>query len=99
MKRTGSIFVVALAAAVLPACGGSDKPVKAPGSPGKLAGPLAAAFREEATGDAAKAIDLYIKALDGAGASRNNNGALGGVVTVTAALVAASNAPVIALCA
>jgi hypothetical protein len=33
---------------------------------GKLAAPLASAFREDATGDSVKAVDLYVRALDNA---------------------------------
>ena len=33
---------------------------------GKLARPLAAAFREDATGDPVKAVDLYPRVLDNA---------------------------------
>ena len=51
------------------ACGGNDKPLKHPGQLGKLAAPLTAAFREDATGDQVKAVDLYVRALDNAATS------------------------------
>ncbi|MBX3186648.1 MAG: hypothetical protein KF819_06520 [Labilithrix sp.] len=64
--KSPRLALVALVALTVSACGGADKRVKSPGQLGKLAGPLAAAFREDATGDPAKAIDLYARALDGA---------------------------------
>lgn len=51
------------------ACGGGDRHARHPGSMGKLAAPLASAFREDATGDLVKAIDLYARALDDAATS------------------------------
>ena len=64
LRASVSFFVCLLAIA----CGGPDAP-KVPRSTGKLPGPLAAAVREEATGDPVKAIDLYIRALDNAATS------------------------------
>ncbi len=65
MKR----LLFALIAILLVACGGGDKNIKTPRSNGNLAPALAAAFKEEAIGDQAKAIDLYLRALDSAGDS------------------------------
>jgi len=62
-------FVLVPTLVALGACGGGDKRVKAPGGLGKLAPPLAAAFKEDAVGDPAKAIDLYARALDEAATS------------------------------
>jgi hypothetical protein len=56
-------------ALALVACGGNSGGAKHPTSNGKLAAPLAAAFREDATGDATKAVDLYLRALDDAATS------------------------------
>lgn len=56
-------------ALALAACGGNNAGAKHPTANGKLAAPLAAAFREDATGDAAKAVDLYLRALDDAATS------------------------------
>lgn len=60
--------LVAALAVTVAACGGG-KPAKHPGSMGKLAAPLASAFREDATGDTVKAVDLYVRALDNAATS------------------------------
>ncbi|MBX3197653.1 MAG: hypothetical protein KF894_05880 [Labilithrix sp.] len=53
------------------ACGG-NKPANAPRGLADLSTPLVAAFREEAVGDSAKAVDLYTKALGAAAASPDN---------------------------
>lgn len=55
------------------ACGGKND-AKTPRSlaTGDLARPLAAAFKEEATGDQVKAVALYFSALDRAGTSPEN---------------------------
>ena len=68
MTRLSRSLFVATALA-LAACGGNNGGAKHPTSNGKLAAPLAAAFREDATGDAAKAVDLYLRALDDAATS------------------------------
>lgn len=57
-------FLLGLLASAV-ACGG-DKPLEHPSAIGTLAAPLASAFREDATGDPAKAVDLYVRALDNA---------------------------------
>ena len=62
-------LLLACAVAALAACGGNNAGAKHPSSNGKLAAPLAAAFREDATGDGAKAVDLYLRALDDAATS------------------------------
>jgi hypothetical protein len=62
-------LLLATALAALAACGGNNAGAKHPSSNGKLAAPLAAAFREDATGDSAKAVDLYLRALDDAATS------------------------------
>ncbi|MDB4943446.1 MAG: hypothetical protein JWP97_2980 [Labilithrix sp.] len=62
------LALVASALAALAACGDGDR-VKSPHAQGKLTGPLAVAFREEATGDQVKAVDLYVRALDNAATS------------------------------
>jgi hypothetical protein len=66
MKKLLALVGIATAIA---ACGGGANVAQVPRSTGKLAGPLAAAFREEATGDPAKAVDLYARALDNAATS------------------------------
>jgi hypothetical protein len=62
-------LLLASALAALAACGGNNAGAKHPSSNGKLAAPLAAAFREDATGDSAKAVELYLRALDDAATS------------------------------
>ncbi len=64
MKARSALW--GLLAIVLLACGGNEQTPKYPHSIGKLAGPLALAFREDATGDPVKAVDLYVRALDNA---------------------------------
>jgi len=54
---------------------------KSPQAGGKLAGPLAAAFREDAIGDELKAVDLYTRALEDAATSPDDTES----VTVTMA--------------
>lgn len=63
-RSRASLFLPLLLLSVVAACGGQDKRAKSPGALGKLAPPLAKAFKEDAVGDQAKAIDLYVKALD-----------------------------------
>ena len=65
MKALRPLALVCIAAAIA-ACGGGDNIAKSPRSTGKLAGPLAAAFREDATGDPTTAVNLYMRALDNA---------------------------------
>ncbi len=62
-------ILVTTALAALVACGGNNAGAKHPTANGKLAAPLAAAFREDATGDSSKAVDLYLRALDDAATS------------------------------
>jgi hypothetical protein len=69
--KTLAKSTLAVLALTFAACGGNQH-AKAPGSLADLSTPLAAAFREEAVGDPAKAIDLYIKALAIAAASPEN---------------------------
>ena len=71
----------------LAACGGGDNIVKAPRSTGKLAAPLAAAFREDATGDPIKATDLYLRALDNAVTSPDDPSSVPVVMAALDALV------------
>ena len=61
-----STFGLAFAVTVIAACGGNGHGAKRPGPMGRLPAPLASAFREDATGDLVKAIDLYARALDNA---------------------------------
>lgn len=61
--------IVALASALSAAACGGNTQVKHPVAIGKLAAPLASAFREDATGDTLKAVDLYVRALDNAATS------------------------------
>src|SRR6185369_14410876 len=49
--------------------GGQEKNVSAPRPHGNLAAALSAAYKEEATGDPVKAVELYTHAIDLAGAS------------------------------
>ncbi|MDF2695062.1 MAG: hypothetical protein K0S65_3445, partial [Labilithrix sp.] len=65
-KTTLGLLAVAIAA-----CGGNQH-VNAPQGLADLSAPLAAAFREEAVGDPAKAVELYTKALAAAAASPDN---------------------------
>lgn len=51
------------------ACGGPSKRVESPRGLSELAVPLAAAFKEESTGDSIKAVDLYVRALETAASS------------------------------
>lgn len=62
------LVVIALLAA---ACGGPGE-AKHPQGQADVVTPLAAAFREEAGGDQAKAVDLYLRALEGAARSPDN---------------------------
>lgn len=64
--KTSTRGLLAAIALTIAACGGGNTNVKHPGAIGRLAGPLAAAFREDATGDSVKAVDLYLRALDNA---------------------------------
>lgn len=68
MKNTTRLLLAAITLTIA-ACGGNNGPAKHPGAMGKLAAPLAAAFREDATGDSVKAVDLYVRALDNAATS------------------------------
>lgn len=68
MKTLPSLLSVCSLAVTVAACGGG-KPAKHPGAMGRLAAPLASAFREDATGDTVKAVDLYARALDDAATS------------------------------
>ncbi|HSO40130.1 MAG TPA: hypothetical protein VLT33_46710, partial [Labilithrix sp.] len=76
-----------LALLFVAACGGGDNVVKVPRSTGKLAGPLAAAFREDATGDPVKAVDLYVRALDNAATSPDDPASIPVVMAALDALV------------
>lgn len=69
------------------ACGGPDKPAHVPQSSGELIGTLGAAFREEATGSPIKAVDLYVRALDGAATSPENPWSVGIMMASLDALV------------
>ncbi len=67
MKPLGVPRLLALVlVVVLSACGGGDRSSRAPRVHGKLPELLSAAFREEATGDPGKAVDLYLTALEAA---------------------------------
>src|SRR6476660_1945220 len=68
MKTTTRLLLAAITLTIA-ACGGNAAPAKHPGAMGKLAAPLAVAFREDATGDSVKAVDLYVRALDNAATS------------------------------
>lgn len=68
MKTTSTPLAFLVVAVLAAACGG-NKQVKHPGSMGRLAAPLASAFREDATGDTVKAVDLYMRTLDDAATS------------------------------
>ena len=65
MKKSSTGLLAAIALTIA-ACGGGNTNVKHPGAAGRLAAPLGAAFREDATGDSVKAVDLYVRALDNA---------------------------------
>jgi hypothetical protein len=69
LSRSLGRSVLVATTLALAACGGNNAGAKHPSSNGKLAAPLAAAFREDATGDGAKAVDLYLRALDDAATS------------------------------
>jgi len=71
---------------VVAACGGGDAP-KVPRGSGKLAGPLAAAVREEAVGDPVKAVDLYVRALDNAVTSPDDPASIPVIMAALDALV------------
>jgi hypothetical protein len=64
VKRAAILTALAVAA-----CGGGDNQAKTPRAHGKLSTTLAAAFKEEATGDPAKAVGMYVQAIDFAGAA------------------------------
>jgi hypothetical protein len=66
MKTSSRGLLAAITLTTIAACGGGNTNVKHPGAIGRLAAPLAAAFREDATGDSVKAVDLYVRALDNA---------------------------------
>ena len=65
MNTTSKSLLLTIALTIA-ACGGGAPSIKHPVVVGRLATPLAAAFREDATGDSVKAVDLYVRALDGA---------------------------------
>ena len=71
MKR----FLLLVPLVLSAACGDND-PVKHPVVPGKLAQTVTAAFKEEATGDQAKALDLWVRALDNAATSPDDPAAI-----------------------
>lgn len=70
MHLTHKLFG-AVGLTLLVACGGPPKAKHAQGK-ADVVTPLQAAFREEAGGDPAKAIDLYLQALEGAAVSPDN---------------------------
>jgi hypothetical protein len=67
------------------ACGGGG--AKTPQRDAKLPAALASAFREEATGDPKKAVDLHVEALLAAGASPDDPASVGVAVAALDALV------------
>lgn len=80
----GLLLAVVVSAA---ACGGGQKQPRHPSAIGKLAAPLASAFREDATGDGAKAVDLYLRALDDAATSPEDPAHVAVVMAALDALV------------
>jgi len=84
-SRLAFVLVLGLTASAV-ACGG-NKPIKHPGAIGRLAAPLASAFREDATGDTTKAVDLYVRALDAAATSPDDPASVAVTMAALDALV------------
>ncbi|MDB5220507.1 MAG: hypothetical protein JWO86_8434, partial [Myxococcaceae bacterium] len=87
LSRSVARLLLVATTLALAACGGNNAGAKHPSSNGKLAAPLAAAFREDATGDSAKAVDLYLRALDDAATSPGDPAHVAVVMAALDALV------------
>ena len=81
------LAVLAGALCVVAACGGNEPIAKHPGAMGRLPGPLAVAFREDANGDGMKAVDLYLRALDNAATSPDDPASVAVAMAALDALV------------
>lgn len=68
-------------------CGNENRHAKSPQAFGDLATPLTAAFKEDATGDPVKAVDLYFRALSNAATSSENPASVSVAMAALDALV------------